>query len=170
MLNRQYQMSDSDKPYTFNFSNLTFRQMTRWYLSKSSNTKCLKYPNGNLTCRQWLIVSRRVFPGFFIFWGNHYWWFFNEFVKWLDGICLKVLIQNVSHTLSVIWPAVKWLIVSRRVFPGFFICYIFFIYSVSFLRVSHSLMEAKSQIDRYHLIIWRLFIHTFRLKNFSEHY
>ena len=115
--------------------------MTRWYLSKSSNPKCKPYPNGNLTCRQWLIVSRRVFPGFFIFWGNHYWWFFNGFVKWLDGICLKVLIQNVSHTLTVIWPVVKWLIVSRRVFPGFFIFYIFFIYNVSFLRVSHSTSE-----------------------------
>ena len=63
------------------------------------------------------------------------------FVKWLDGICLKVLIQNVSHTLTVIWPVVKWLIVSRRVFPGFFIFYIFFIYNVSFLRVSHSTSE-----------------------------
>ena len=66
---------------------------------------------------KWLIVSRRVFPGFFIFWDNHYWWFFNGFVIWLDGICLKVLIQNVSHTLTVIWPVVKWLIVSRRDFP-----------------------------------------------------
>ena len=32
--------------------NLSFRQMTRWYLSKSSNPKCKPYPNGNLTCRQ----------------------------------------------------------------------------------------------------------------------